>query len=59
MKKEIFRKQFLELLVALLENGFSLQESLFVMERSGQFPKAALHQFMTGLAQGNSFAQSK
>ncbi|WP_414840697.1 competence type IV pilus assembly protein ComGB [Enterococcus saccharolyticus] len=57
MKKEIFRKQFLELLVALLENGFSLQESLSVMERSGQFPKVALHQFMTGLIQGNSFAQ--
>ncbi|HPR81462.1 MAG TPA: competence type IV pilus assembly protein ComGB [Enterococcus sp.] len=56
MKKESFRKQFLELLVALLDNGFSLQESLLVMKRSGQFPEEKTKQFITALAQGNSVA---
>ena len=55
-KMEEFRKQFLELLVALLANGFSLQESMAVMLRSGQFPEAQLQSIVTGLTSGKTLA---
>lgn len=56
MKEEIFRKQFLELLVALLENGFSMQESIAVMKRSGQFSEGKIQAFLTSLEVGANLA---
>ncbi|MHC5268884.1 competence type IV pilus assembly protein ComGB [Enterococcus sp. LJL98] len=62
MKKE--RKEriaFLEMFVLLLENGFSLQESLQVMERSRSFSERLLtvltHSFTQGQSLGEGFCQ--
>ena len=57
MKKQIFHKEFLSILTALLENGFSLQESLQVIQRSGQFPVATLQKFQDNLAAGANYAE--
>lgn len=48
------RVAFLEMLVLLLENGFSIQEGLEVMTRSQQFPAELLQQFRTNLTTGQS-----
>ncbi|MGX7196051.1 competence type IV pilus assembly protein ComGB [Enterococcus olivae] len=56
MKKEVFRKSFLAILVALLENGFSLQESIEVIQRSGQFQEGQLQKFSRGLFLGETIA---
>lgn len=45
---------FLEMLVLLLENGFSIQEGLEVMTRSKQFSDSLLQQFQTNLIAGQS-----
>lgn len=57
MKQETFRKPFLAILVALLENGFSIQESIQVIQRSGQFSEQQLQQFIQGLKAGSSFSE--
>ncbi|WP_028790686.1 competence type IV pilus assembly protein ComGB [Tetragenococcus muriaticus] len=51
------REQFLEMLVSLLENGFSLQESLSVMQRNQQFSPSILQCFTEGLAKGATLAE--
>lgn len=51
------REQFLEMLISLLENGFSLQESLAVMQRNQQFSQSIITSFRQGLTHGASFAQ--
>lgn len=53
----LIREQFLEMLISLLENGFSLQESLAVMQRNRQFSLDILYCFTDGLAKGISFAE--
>jgi len=53
----LMREQFLEMLVSLLENGFSLQESLSVMQRNQQFSLGILQCFTEGLAKGATFAE--
>ncbi|GBD62918.1 competence type IV pilus assembly protein ComGB [Tetragenococcus halophilus] len=53
----LMREQFLEMLISLLENGFSLQESLAVMQRNKQFSWEILQCFTSGLAKGASFAE--
>ncbi|MDN6639293.1 MAG: type II secretion system F family protein [Tetragenococcus sp.] len=53
----LMREQFLEMLVSLLENGFSLQESLAVMQRNQQFSPEILQCFTTGLKEGATFAE--
>lgn len=57
MKNSIHRKSkermaFLEMLLLLLENGFSLQESIQVMVRSQQFSQVILGTVQQGLEQG-------
>lgn len=56
-KTLLMREQFLEMLISLLENGFSLQESLAVMQRNRQFSADILYCFTDGLAKGSSFAE--
>ena len=56
MKKQTFHKELLSILVALLENGFSMQESVQVILRSGQFPNTALSAFQEQLAAGASYS---
>ena len=50
--KQKLRKQFLTLLIALLQNGFSIQESLQVIQRTGQFPAGPLENFTSNLQNG-------
>lgn len=50
--KQKLRKQFLTLLIALLQNGFSIQESLQVIQRTGQFPAGPLETFTSHLQNG-------
>ncbi|MCF1618041.1 competence type IV pilus assembly protein ComGB [Tetragenococcus koreensis] len=53
----LMREQFLEMMISLLENGFSLQESLAVMQRNRQFSPEILQCFTSGLAKGGTFAE--
>jgi len=56
VKKQAFHKEFLTILVALLENGFSMQESVQVILRSGQFPEKSVCAFQKKLTEGASYS---
>lgn len=58
MKKGLkARYQFLEMFVLLLENGFSIQESLYVMLRSQSFSQELLTIMTEALSTGKSLAE--
>lgn len=48
--------EFLELFTTLLENGFSIQESLAVIQRSQMFSSEMIQRFETTLTSGQSLA---
>lgn len=57
-KREAQQMKFLEILVILLENGFSIQESLAVMARNKQIAPQLLTGFGQSLQRGQSLAES-